>query len=150
VGPSDELRQRINAIPPGTHLWAAATAAILPKPAETKAEGPFANFTQNLPMLLRSVQALTFHATLSDSVNLEFAAACADDKGAKVVHDSLRGVIGLARFALPDGRKRTVVPILDLLQVEQREKDTYLRANLTVGQFEALHAMLAGDGKKAD
>lgn len=143
AGPSATLRAKIESIPPTAHMWMAAEAAFLPKPTgEGKADGPFANIAQNLPMLLRAVTGLTGHVNLADGVNVEFAAACNDEKGAKLVHDSLRGVLGIARIALPSKERQTLLPVLDAFQVEQRQTSTLLRANLTVGQLEQLQSAM--------
>jgi len=143
AGPSESLRARIESIPPTAHLWVAAEQAFLPKPSgDVKADGPLANIAQNMPMLLRSVNGLTGHINLADGVNMEFAAACNDEKGAKMVHDSLRGVLGIARIMLPPKEKQALLPVLDVVQVEQRQTSTLLRANLTVGQIEQVQAAL--------
>lgn len=143
AGPSASLRAKIESIPPTAHMWMAADAAFLPKPsADGKADGPFANIAQNLPMLLRAVNGLTGHVNLADGVNVEFAAACNDEKGAKLVHDSLRGVLGIARIMLPPKERQALLPVLDVVQVEQRQTSTLLRANLTVGQVEQVQSAM--------
>jgi len=145
VGPGESLQAKIESIPPSAHMWLAADAAFLPKaPADGKADGPFANIAQNLPMLLRAVQGLTGHVNLADGVNMEFAATCNDEKGAKLVHDSLRGVLGIARIALPSKEKQALLPLLNAMQVEQQKTSTLLKANLTVGQIEKLQEMVGG------
>lgn len=132
AGPSAELRARLAQIPPNAHVWMVAESAFFPS---FKAES-------NLPTLLRNVRAIQFHANLTSDLNMEATAFCADEKGAKLVHDSLRGLMGLARLSLPAKQKAVLTPVLDAARVEIRGNDTLLHAPVTAGQFEAIQSML--------
>lgn len=150
AGPSAALRERINALPPQAHFWMVADAKAMPKlPAmETREKGgeatnPMAmNLMQNLPKLLSTVRELSMHVSLVDGVALELTAFCTDDPGAKQVHDSLRGVVGLARIALPGPQREALLPLLDSVEVTQKQTDATLKARLTVDQFAALQLAL--------
>jgi len=141
-GPSAALRARIDALPPQSHFWLVADAAALPKvsPPEPGQGGMAMNFLQNLPKLMQSVQMVTMHASLVDGMALEAAAYCDTEAGARQVHDSLRGVVGLARIALPEKQKVVFMPLLDAVEVVQKHAETTLRARLTVEQFENMQA----------
>ncbi|MBM3787060.1 MAG: hypothetical protein FJW30_22105 [Acidobacteria bacterium] len=132
AGPPASLRLRLEQIPPNAHIWSVAEAAYFPN---FKAES-------NLPTLLRSVQGVNLSASLAEDVKIEASASCADEKGAKMVHDSLRGLMGLARLSLPAKQKQILLPVLDAARVEIRGNDTLLHAPVTAGQLEALQAML--------
>lgn len=150
AGPSPALRERINALPPDSHFWLVADAAAMPKPplagergADEKPQNPMAmNFLQNLPKLLSTVRTVAMHVSLVDGMALEMTAFCADDAGAKQVHDSLRGVVGLARVVLPGAQRETLLPLLDAVEVTQKQTDATLRARLTVEQFENVQVAL--------
>lgn len=156
AGPSPELRRRMEAIPPAAHMWMVADAAALPKLAEPKgtpAGGAAMNFLQNLPKLMQSVQAVTAFVSLEDGVAMEMTADCSNEAGARQVHDSLRGIAGLARIALPEKQRAVFLPLLDSVEVVQKQNAATMRARLTVAQFETLHAALSsgnGPGKPAD
>lgn len=154
AGPSSALRERINVLPPNAHFWMVADAAALPKmPEKRPGEGQNAmamNFLQNLPKLLATVRMVAMHVSLVDGVAMEATAFCADDTGAKQVHDSLKGVVGLARMMLPGPHREAMLPVLDAMEVTQRQSDATLRARLTVEQFENLQAaMRTAKGAKA-
>jgi hypothetical protein len=144
-GPSAALRQRIDAIPPNAHFWAVADAAALPnlRPAENTKGGMTMNFLQNLPKLMRPMKMLTMHASLVDGLAMETTAFCDSETGARQIHDSLRGFVGLARIALPADQKTVLLPLLDSVEVSQKQSEATLRARLTVQQFENMQAMLA-------
>jgi hypothetical protein len=147
AGPSQALRDRIDAIPPEAHFWAVADAAALPKlpQAQPPKEGGNAmamNFVQNLPKLMEKVRMVTMHASLVDGVAMEFDAICADETGAKQVHDSLRGLVGLARIAMPAPQRDAWLPVLDGVEVTQNQATAVLKARLTVDQVERAQASL--------
>ena len=150
AGPSAALRDRINALPPNAHFWMVADAAALPKPGadgpepkEGKAPNPIAmNLLQNLPKLLATVRTVAMHVSLVDGVALEMTAFCADDPGARQVHDSMRGVVGLARVMMPGPQRETMLPLLDAVEVSQKQTEATLRARWTVEQFETVQAAL--------
>lgn len=143
-GPSAALRERIDAFPPSAHFWAVADAAALPKlPAmEGGAGGGMAmNFLQNLPKLMQSMKMVTMHASLVDGLAMETTAHCDSETGARQVHDSLKGIVGLARIALPEKERAILLPLLDGIEVTQKQTETALRARLTVQQFENMQAL---------
>jgi hypothetical protein len=142
-GPSAALRERINALPPNSHFWMVADAAALPKlPAESPKGGMAGNLMQNLPKLLAAVRTVAMHVSLTDGVALDLTAFCADDPGAKQVHDSMRGIVGLARIALPGPQKEALLPLLDAVEVTQKQSEATMRARLTTEQFENLQAAM--------
>ena len=145
AGPSAALRERIDAFPPNTHFWAVADAAALPKlPAMEDApqSGMAMNFMQNLPKLMQSVKMVTMHASLVDGIAMETTAFCDGETGARQVHDSLRGIVGLARIALPEKQRTMLLPLLDGVEVVQKQTEATLRARLTVQQFENMQGLL--------
>jgi len=162
AGPSQAIRDKINALPPNTHIWLVADAAALPNPdrltgdkkgKDSPASGMAANFLANLPKLLSTVKMVTVQTTLVDGIAMDMTAFCDGEPGAKQVHDSLRGIVGLARIVLPARERAAMMPLLDSIEVTQKQSDATLRARLTVEQFENLHASLtrkSGGAKAAD
>ena len=150
AGPSNALRERINALPPTAHFWMVADAAAMPKIPAIEGQGKAGdansamamNLMQNLPKLLSTVRELSMHVSLLDGVALEMTAFCADDPGARQVHDSLKGVVGLARIAMPGPQREALMPLLDGVEVTQRQTEATLKARLTVDQFALLQAAL--------
>ena len=149
-GPPVALRERIDKLPPNAHFWMVADAAAMPKLPEARGGGAM-NVLQNLPMILRSVQMVTMDVSLTDGMFLEASAFCDGEQGAKQVHDSLRGIVGLARLTLPGPQKQALLPLLDAVEVVQKQTETTMRARLTVEQFENMQtALTAVAGKKAN
>ncbi len=149
-GPSAALRARIDAFPPSAHFWAVADAAALPKlPAmEGGPQGGMAmNLMQNLPKLMQSVKMVTMHMSFMDGIAMETTAYCDSETGARQVYDSLGGIVGLARIALPEKQRTMFLPLLDAVEVTQKQTETRLRARLTVQQLENIQA---GQAKAAE
>jgi hypothetical protein len=145
AGPSAAMRERIDKFPPQSHFWLVADAAALPRVPEVDGGakgGMAANFLQNLPKLMQSVRMTTMHVSLVDGLAMEAAAYCDGDTGARQVHDSLKGIVGLARIALPEKQRAMLLPLLDATEVTQQGAETKMRARLTVEQFENMQAML--------
>lgn len=136
-GPPQALRDRIDKLPLDTHFWMVADTSAFPVPAESsRLRGGMAqNLMQNMPKLLQSIHMVAVRASLTDGVVLEASAFCNSDAGAKQVSDSLRGLVGLARFGLPERQKAALLPILDGVEIVQKETETTLRARMTVEQF---------------
>ena len=149
-GTSAALRARIDAFPPSAHFWAVADAAALPKlPAmEGGPQGGMAmNLMQNLPKLMQSVKLVTMHMSFMDGIAMETTAYCDSETGARQVYDSLGGIVGLARIALPEKQRTMFLPLLDAVEVTQKQTETALRARLTVQQLENIQA---GQAKAAE
>lgn len=145
AGPSPALRAKIDAFPPDAHFWMVADTAALPKLPSfdpSKADGMAANFLQNLPKLLQTVQMTSAYASLTDGMLVHLTAFCADEAGAKQVHDSLRGIVGIARIALPEKQRALFLPVLDAAEVAQKQTETTLRTRLTTEQFGRLQSTL--------
>lgn len=152
-GPAEAFRQRIAGIRPDAHFWLVADAAAMPRPKapEPGEGGDLAmNLTRNLPKLLQSVRMMTMQVSLSDGVAVEWTTACGDEAGARQVHDSLRGIVGLARMGVPAERRGVWLPLLDGVEVTRKEAETTLRARMTVEELENLGATMAGPAKKAE
>ena len=155
AGPSAAIRERIAGFAPGTHFWMVAEGGALPQVPEMGSVGEQGgmamNFLQNLPKLMKSVQMVTGQMSLADGIAMEGAAYCDGEQGARQVHDSLKGVVGLARVALPERQRGALLPLLDAVEVVQKESVTGMKARLTVEQFEKVQAVMGlGRGKAAD
>lgn len=148
-GPGAALRERIGALPSNAHFWLVADAAAMPG---LPAGGEPNNLTRNLPQLLRTVRMVSVHASLTDGMAMEATAFCDGEAGAKQVHDSVRGILGLARLGLPAETRTALLPLLDGVETIQKQAETTVRARLTVEQFENMQAALGGKlgGKAAD
>jgi hypothetical protein len=146
AGPSPALRERIASLPPGAHIWAVANQEALSRIGAMEGPGSDTpgNLMRNLPKLLLGVESLMLQANLSDGIGVESAAHCRDEKSTRQVYDSLRGLLGVARFTIPQGQRDSLLPILDSLQVEQKATTATLRAHLTTAQAETLLTALGG------
>lgn len=151
AGPAEAMRERIAKFPPNAHFWLVADAAALPgaQNLEAGSEGGMAgNFLRNLPKLMQSVRMAAMHVSLEDGLALEAAASCDSETGGRQVHDALKGMVGLARIALPEKQRSILLPLLDATEVTQLGGDATLRTRLTVEQFENIQALLTPPSKK--
>jgi hypothetical protein len=149
-GPSPHLREQLDRIPPAAHLWFVAEPQAL-SPFNAGGSGPgLANLAQNLSKLLQNVQSTILYADFADGVHYQLSAVCTDEKSARQVHDSLRGLIGIARFSVQPNQKEILIPVLDSMLVEQKNVETQLKGSLTTEQYLRLFAQvkpLQGNGQ---
>lgn len=92
------LLELVKTMPGTAHFWMAAEqgAALLPA---MPSEGNFAN----LGRMAQATREVTMYADLKDGMRAQLKAVYADPQSAKMAHDFVKGMIGLARLKTPDG-----------------------------------------------
>jgi hypothetical protein len=96
-----------------------------PLPPEVPRGGNLANIDR----LLASIQSGAAGVDLRDGVNLEATADCASANDARLLHDTLRGFIGLGRLNVPDGQ-RELLRFFDAIQVRYQEQQVRVTARI--------------------
>jgi len=97
ANPPQGLLGVVGALPGSAHFWMAAEngSSLVPK---LPSEGNFANLARMASALGR----LTVWADFKQGMNAHLTAEYADPQSAKMTHDFVKGMIGLARLKTPD------------------------------------------------
>ncbi|MSV27846.1 MAG: hypothetical protein EXQ52_03760 [Bryobacterales bacterium] len=74
----------------------------------------------NARRLLKSTKSVTLSADLRAGVKATITAACGNDQDAKLLNDTLRGILGLGRLSVPEDR-RELLRVYDGVKVERQE-----------------------------
>ncbi len=74
----------------------------------------------NARRLLKSTRSVTFSADLRAGVKATITAACGTDQDAKLLNDTLRGILGLGRLSVPEER-RELLRVYDGIRVQRQE-----------------------------
>ncbi|MCS6952541.1 MAG: hypothetical protein NZM33_06745 [Bryobacteraceae bacterium] len=137
------LRERMRAVPAGSQIWAVSVgpnpfgSVVLPLPG-----GPA------LERLWNSVESIWAGADLRSGLNMTVEWTCRTKDDGKLLHDALRGLIGLGRLNTPD-RERDLLRFYDSIRVSQRESvvrvDTQVSQDL-LEKFLSRMERLAGQG----
>lgn len=103
-------------LPANSHLWAAGADLGALAGRYIPREGNAANARR----LLQSTKRLLLAADFTAGAKASITAACANEKDARLLNDTLRGLLGLARLSVPDGRKE-LLRIYDGVKVERKD-----------------------------
>lgn len=95
--PPQSLLDVVGTLPGSAHFWMAAEsgAALMP---DVPLEGNMANFAR----MASAMGRLTIWADLKEGLKAQISADYADAQSAKMSHDFVKGMIGLARLRTPD------------------------------------------------
>ncbi len=129
------LDEEIRKLPPGPHIWAVSAAGFtgLPVPRE----GNWANLGRILGLL----EAGSLGIDLHNGVELSATASCASEENARLLHDALRGFVGLGRLSAPPNRPE-LIRLYDSIQIGRRQRDVALSAALPADLAETLIPMI--------
>lgn len=122
------LREKMRSVPAASQIWAVSLAA---NPFGT-ASLPF-NGAPALERLFHSVESVWAGADLRSGLNMTVEWTCRTKDDGKLLHDALRGFIGMGRLSTPDS-DRELLRFYDSIRVSQRESvvrvDTELAPDL--------------------
>ncbi|MFN7920874.1 MAG: hypothetical protein U0Q16_12300 [Bryobacteraceae bacterium] len=133
------LAKLMNPVPAGAHAWAVSYGA-LEVPGD--AGGPAANVAK----ILGSVDTGTLWADLSRGVRLGAVGTASDEAGAKKLHGAMRGIVGLGRLSIPDG-KEDLKKVFDAVDIRQESKQVRLSADVPLEAVNEIADMLAKFGR---
>ena len=88
----------VNSIPSDSQFWAVfkGSAIKLPFPEDSN--------IGNINQFIRSIESGRFSADLRKGFEFQATGNCTSDAGAKQIHDTLKGLIGVGRLSTPDSR----------------------------------------------
>lgn len=118
------LREKTKSVPAGSQIWAVSLAA---SPFGTAAL-PF-NSAPVLERLFHSVESVWAGADLRSGLNMTVEWTCRTKDEGKLLHDALRGLIGMGRLSTPDS-DRELLRFYDSIRVSQRESVVRMETEL--------------------
>lgn len=120
------LRERMQAVPAASQIWA---VSLVPDPFG-RASVPLPNGSLGLGRLRSSVESLWVGADLRSGLDMRVEWTCRTKEDAKLLHDAIRGLIGMGRLSTPDN-ERDLLRFYDAIQVSQQEAVVQLHTSLS-------------------
>jgi len=119
------LREKLATLPPESQVWGVALGI---DPHLYKMIPETGNLS-NLRPVLASVDSVAVGMDLRSGVKMEFTGVCRAAQDAKVIHDGLRGLIGMGRLSTPDNAPE-MLRFYDGIQVTQEQQTVRVRADI--------------------
>jgi hypothetical protein len=131
-GVPENLQARMDKIPKGDQLWLASVGGL-----------PFVEMRMRsdiesaLSNIIDYVNATNAGIKVDTGLHLQAEISCISERGAKRVHDALRGLIGFGRLSTKDNETE-LLRIYDSIQVNQKQQVVDLRSDLSGDLADAL------------
>lgn len=123
--------EKLSTLPSDSHMWAVAVGGFPPMPLPERGN------LANLNRVFASLQTTTVAVDLKDGVALAASGQCSDEKSAKQLHDTLRGLIGFGRLSTP-ADKPELLKLLDGIEVAQNKGTVNVNARVPADMTEFL------------
>ena len=136
---------KLATIPKDSELWAISLTG-LPIPTSelaTESSDMARNLAANLPRLLGSLESSTVAINMKEGMHTVIDAKCPTEKDGRILNDTLRGLLGLARLNLPENN-RDLLKLLDATIVQRIDNNVKLDMNFTLNEMESLLELLPG------
>ncbi len=128
-GPGDgipqALRDKLATLPPESQVWGVALGV---NPMLYKSIPETGNLS-NLRRVLGSMESVAVGMDLRSGVKAELTGVCKTPEDAKVIHDGLRGLIGMGRLSTPDNAPE-LLRFYDGIEVTQERQTVRVRADI--------------------
>jgi hypothetical protein len=123
-GVSEELQQRLEAIPSGDQLWAATRGGlpVLQLAGNSDVQSALSN-------IAGYISATSAGLGVDTGLHLRAEIICISDEGARRVRDALRGAIGLGRLTTKDN-ETDLLRLYDSIQVKQNQRTVRVNSDL--------------------
>ncbi len=125
-------------LPVTSQIWAVGTDLGVFADRYVPREGNLANARR----LLKSTKSVTLSADMTTGVKASIAGTCASDQDAKLLNDTLRGILGLGRLSVPEER-RELLRLYDGVKVERRDLTIHLEIDQPAELLDKLIDMFA-------
>lgn len=126
------LQAQMKQIPKNDQLWLASTGGLPFVEMQMRSD-----LESALSNIVDYVNATRAGINVGSGLHLFADVSCVSEKGAKRVHDALRGVIGFGRLSTKD-KETELLRIYDSIQVNQKQETVEIRADLTGDLADAL------------
>lgn len=124
-------------MPPSVQLWAVASSTAGIAERYIPREGNLANVGK----IFRSISSATLEADFRNGVAASITAECAADQDAKLLNDTLRGLLGLGRLSVPE-KQPELLRLFDGVKVERRERSMHVTVSEPAELIDKLLEML--------
>ena len=84
----------------------------------------------NLGRFLQSIEHATATADFRSGLTANFTAECRSEQDAKSLGDAARGMVGIGRLNVPEGRSE-LLRLFDGIKVEQKQRMLQVNANIS-------------------
>lgn len=112
-------------LPQDKHIFAVAIGGFAPMPL------PETGNLANLNRIFHSLQTVTMTLDLTNGLSLAAVGICKEEKDAKQLHDTLRGLIGFGRLSTPSD-KPELLRFFDGIKVEHGANTVKLNADVSM------------------
>ncbi|MEN6606837.1 MAG: hypothetical protein ABFD60_06310 [Bryobacteraceae bacterium] len=124
------LAERMKAIPRDSQLWI-VTLGLTPVAKEIPEQGNLSN----LRRILASVESASVGIDLRNGFRMDVRCICRTDDGAKLIHDSLRGFVGMGRLTAPEGEPE-LLKFYDSIEISQNQRTVIVHTDMPMARFE--------------
>ncbi len=143
-----EFLEKIKAIKSNNQVWAISLNG-LPIPegligGAQDASNITRNLMANLPRLLGSLKSSMATVDVSNGLHLSLDAECPTERDSKLLNDTLRGAIGIARLQVSDGNQNTL-KLLDAPKVTVTQTGVKLDVNYSIEDLSNLEILFSGN-----
>ena len=143
-----EFLERIKTIKPNNQVWAISLNG-LPIPQnllgdEADTSNMTRNLMANLPRLLGSLKSSMATLDFSSGLHLSLDAECPTERDSKMLNDTVRGAIGIARLQVSDGNQNTL-KLLDAPKVTVTQSGVNLDVNYSGEDLTNLENLFSGN-----
>ena len=119
------LREKMRSIAPQNQIWAAGIGSI----AFVENAIPKNGNLSNLRNVLASIESWSAGADLRSGLKMEANGVYRTEADAKLIHDALRGILGLGRLSTPDNAPE-LLRFYDGIQVTQQKNAVRVSADI--------------------
>ncbi len=131
------LQSQLAAVARSAQFWAVFSGSVI--------KLPFADDSNlgNLNQIVRSIDNGRFAADLSNGLEFQASGVCNNDAGARQIHDTLRGLIGLGRLSTPENQPE-LLRVYDGINVKQEGRAVNIAANIPPGVVDKFVSLYTG------
>jgi len=133
------LREQLKTVPPDSQLCG-VTLGFDPQLYQMI---PERGNLSNLRQVAASVDSATAGLDLRSGVKMEFTGVCRTEPDAKLIHDGLRGLIGIGRLSTPDSAPE-MLRFYDGIEVSQERQTVRVRADIPEEILERFLSRMGG------
>jgi len=138
-GISQPLREKMQSVPAGSQVWVVTLGS---NPALRQAVPETGNLS-NLRRVIESVDGMSLGMNFQTGLRLDAAGAYRTEQEAKLIHDALRGLLGMGRLSTPDNQPELLL-FYDAIRVSQDQTLVRVQADVSMDVLDRVLAKIGG------